>query len=496
MSRVLTFLPWAVYTPHLETDLELIQLALDSGDEVDVMLCDADLSACDRNPSHRMTKCTYCIGKRDAGLRLLEGRVGRLPLYRLDASDIEEIRAVPTQFDSIEDLKSLHIDNFDLGYAVLASMVSYFRDPDFAAGERAAWTARLVKSSLAVYRSVQNYIDANHYARAQVFNGRFAICRAFRRACESRGVEYVVHDRGSDHGRYGLYRNTTVHDLGHMHERIESHWAKAADDPERETLARRFFDDRARGVDKRWKSHVADQTAGRLPDSWSDDKRNVVIFLSSEHEFISIGEEWKNPVYADQLDGIEKIRASFAGDHAIRIWLRVHPNLRGVDNEQTRGIARLAEDGLDVIGADSTISTYALLRAAWKVVTFGSTVGIEANYWGKVSILAGKCVYRELAGTYNATDHDDLVRLLREPLEPLPDTAALKYGFYWYTFGIPYRYYEPSGVFAGRYRGRRVRPDPGHWLGAALYKALPPVNAMATARSLARIERRWFQGDG
>lgn len=112
---------------------------------------------------------------------------------------------------------------------------------------------------------------------------------------------------------------------------------------------------------------------------------------------------------------------------------------------------------LTVLPPESPHDSYALLRAADTVLSFGSTMGIEAVFWGKPSVLAGQSFYRGLGGTYEPTSHEALVELLTRPLEPLDREAALKYGYYLSTRGRPFRYYQAETLTEGTFRGRRVR---------------------------------------
>lgn len=487
MARILTFIPWAIYTPHLETDLEIMQTCIAQNDKIDLIECNANLLSCDRNPAHDMYKCIYCVSKRMQGQGLLSQRVRTLPLYHLKRDNLDEIQSIQTGFGSIDELKSLRVESFDIGYAVLSSIVSYVRNPNILNGRANKWVAPLLQSSLAVYRSVQNYLDEGDYHRAYVFNGRFAITRAFIRACESRRIDFYTHDRGHDHDHYAVFRNATPHDLKYQNREIVTYWKNAENDAARNDKGANFYIKRSRGLDDKWFSFVAHQTEGQLPRKWDATKENIVIFISSEDEFVAIGDNWRNPLYQNQLDGIIRICKSLAGAQNVNLWLRVHPNLRNIVNEQTNGINQLDRKNLGVVAAESKVCTYALLKNASKVITFGSTVGIEAVYWGIPSILAGISMYRDLGGTYNPTDHNVLVQYARANLAPKAIKPALMYGYYMGNYGIPYRYYKAGGVFAGRFKGHRIRPTVVSLGLAALLKLLPPVNVISTNHSRERI---------
>ena len=142
-----------------------------------------------------------------------------------------------------------------------------------------------------------------------------------------------------------------------------------------------------------------------------------------------------------------------------QLWLRMHPHLKGIDNESVASLYRLANEHFRIIPPDSDISTYAMIDAADKIVTFGSTVGIEATYWGKVSIMLGVCVYDSFGSVYRAKSHAQAIELIRSELSQMPREGALKYGYYLDSFGEPFRYYRAHNLFAGTFKGVKVAPS-------------------------------------
>jgi hypothetical protein len=98
------------------------------------------------------------------------------------------------------------------------------------------------------------------------------------------------------------------------------------------------------------------------------------------------------------------------------------------------------------------------LDACEKVVVFGSTVGIEATYSRKPSILCGAAYYASLDAAYRPASHDEVITLIDACLPPKPIIGALQYGFYLKTFGMDFRYFEPSGLFSGKFKGVEIAP--------------------------------------
>jgi hypothetical protein len=312
-------------------------------------------------------------------------------------------------------------------------------------------------------------------------------------------VQCYTHERGSDLPYYALFENAMPHDLALAEREIRRAWSEADGDPRRLEIAEKFFHDRAGGKTHSWYPLTASQRLGLLPSGWSPEKKNIAIFNSSDDEFAAIGDDYINPVYASQQDALERLIGSLSsGAHDIHVYLRIHPNLKGIDNYQTRRLATLKADFLTIIPADDPVSTYTLLKEADKVLTFGSTVGIEAAYWGTPSILAGQTVYRNLGGTYNPRNHEEVMALLRDNLPPKDRTPALMFGYYFSTYGIPFKYYRPLSMTKGEFKGHQLTAKPTKWpsLEQATPRALRPVrfarNALFTLRSRLRVTGSLF----
>jgi hypothetical protein len=307
--------------------------------------------------------------------------------------------------------------------------------------------------------------------------------RAVLRACQEAGVDCHLHDRGSAIDRFARYVNDLPHSVGAMEARIRSAWEQAGENSNREDVASKFFEDRRRGEIRNWYRFLDGQEESLLPAEWNPDKHNIAVFPSSEDEFAAIGEEWRNPLYADQEEGLQRVVGDFRGVDGVDLWLRLHPNLRGVSNDSLDRVAALDGGNIHVITADSPVSSYALLLESDVVLSFGSTMGIEATFWGKPSVLAGACFYRSLDATTNPADHQGVLDLLLDPPPPCDRTGALVYGYFFATYGEPFEFFRPDSLRAGAFRGRRIGPGP---IG---YRVLRLLASPAGA-----IPRRWLAG--
>lgn len=458
--NIAIFEPYSLATPHLETALELAERHLRLGDAVHLLGCNAALPTCDYNLSHEMDACFTCMAKRRIGIKLLTPGIRVHGIYHLKPGNRMELQSFSPPLTDWAALKQVRVENFEVGMATLSSLISYFREEAPSTERYQKLILRMMITALAVYRSVQNWIDHNHTDRLYVFNGRYAIMRAVLRACQSRGIECVCHERGSTFHRYSLTYNTLPHDLEYVRERVRTSWDRAPKET-REDVAAGFFHRRASGEMPNWFSFTAEQAAGRLPEDWNAGVRNIAIFTSSDEEFAAIGDQWRNPLFSDQLEGLRYV-VNLVNHHPgnAHLYIRLHPNLKGLATDVVRNTHELAGDRVTVIPAEANVSSYALLRSADVVVTFGSTMGIEATFWGKPSVLLGQSIYRDFGATYNPASREEIGGLLFSTLEPRDKAGALMHGYYFATFGEEFRFFQADGVFSGRFLGTRIEPRP------------------------------------
>ena len=122
---------------------------------------------------------------------------------------------------------------------------------------------------------------------------------------------------------------------------------------------------------------------------------------------------------------------------------------------ESQSFDRFRNDGrIRFIDGNAAISTYALIDQASVVLTYMSTVGIEAIYWGKPSIVVGNSYYHQLGSVYYPQTVDELQKLLAvTTLQPLPKEAAIKYGYHCEVFGNRIRNYQATGRHSGLYKG-------------------------------------------
>lgn len=115
----------------------------------------------------------------------------------------------------------------------------------------------------------------------------------------------------------------------------------------------------------------------------------------------------------------------------------MHPNLAGVTHDFINTIRDLHQEypNIYVVTPESSVDSYTLMEHAQKVISFGSTTGLEAAFRKIPVILLGKGIYYYSNVAYIPENKDGIENLLISELKPKPLQNALKFGFYFLKGG-------------------------------------------------------------
>ena len=497
--KIAVFSTHVMWARHFETQLEIMQKHLDEaggdGTEVHEFACDQRLLACDVLTGYRAkartmdyaaarkSMCTRCIKTRAKGVSLIEGLRIERPIVSSPTSPVQ------FSYETLNELKEIKVDRFLLGRCVVSTIISAKRDIQPDVKKYRPVIDDCLRSALHLYYSTKEHLEREKYDFAYIFNGRFAHTHALVAACRAVGQKFYTYELGCDENHYGLFPNSTPHDLAAMERGIDEHWSAGGADENKRHIGAQFYTERVQGVEQGWFSFTKIQKENLLPKQWDPAKNNFVIYTSSDDEFESVEvDDWKNPIYRDQLDAITSVVSDRRIQQApnLKIYIRIHPNQAYLSHRQLHGLLRLASDQVVVIPAESSVSSYAMLRDCWKTLSFGSTVGIEATYWGKTSILAGVAVFRSHNVTYNARTHSELVDLLLTELPPKSREDTLKYGYYCKTFGVRYRYFKPRSILHGTFKGANLEFYRDFFLRGSLKMLFPRLRRSGLVQRLIR----------
>lgn len=473
--KVLVYNPLiAVWRPRFPAILAITQELIEQGHDVVFIGCDASVPACTANLDHARTICDYCTTRRDKGLALLEGRFAQRGLADyLDPAEARALRGSRDEISSVDALRALEYRGADIGYAAFSSYAYTARKPEPNLANPTVRTVvqRLANTGKLVYEAMCNAIEAEKPDRVVLHHGRGAIDRAALRACQHTGTEAWLYETALGVNRLLVFKNALPHDIDNFVRRINEHWEQAPPERDKSAIGSAFYQMRRSGRKKveaegttlstQDRSFTSLQREGMVPDDWSKERKNVVIFGSSNDEFIAISPEYEESIYANQVDALDQLSRALE-DKPFHLYFRAHPRQRRVENDYMRALMALdqARENVTFVPADSEISSYALLDHADIVLAFRSTMSMEAAYWGKPAVILSASLFKSLGASYNPASHAEVLELISHDLEPKDNTPAIKFGYYQMTSGFEQRHY--GGDLSKGRNGYTFRGDPVH----------------------------------
>ncbi|MEQ8822818.1 MAG: glycosyltransferase family 2 protein [Filomicrobium sp.] len=479
--RILVYSIYGYVTPHFETEMELVKSHMEKGDDVSAVICHKTFDLCMWNPNKHPGTCSNCQRRIYRGFELI-GLSG-LNVYPLH-DFVPEDFALP-EISTVADLKAFTYEGADVGMAAASSLISQARDHGFPFAERAEQVRKTLRAGINAYENGRYYVEALKPDLIYVFNGRFAEQRPFFRAAQQAGVEVAFHERGATYHSFHLFKNRMPHEISRFVDEARADWNAEESLSEKSKIAEDWFLSRRNRSETTWHSYTKKQQESLLPEGFYEHEHRIAIFNSSEDEFAAI-QGWEDALFEDQDDAINWLCETYEHDKSRHFFLRVHPNLGGLENTQAKQIAALNHENLTIIDPLSPIDTYALMEACEKSITFGSTTGVEATYWNVPSILLGSALYRDLGCVYTPKDEETLKVLIEaKDLKPCEKEGAYVYGYHSATRGQPFEYFEPTGLFTGTFCGIKVSPEDGFKEGAIKVDEQSPVMLSLKARNQA-----------
>lgn len=445
------------------------QAVLDEGQKLTVVTCAGGKGyACSLNTYGVRATCSVCKAMVSKGLSLLEGDFTHLQTpARLEVPRCDEARRA-----LLADrwaIKAYCYDGVDVGQAAYSSYIAQSRDQDLE-----GWLVRrslnmLLSTTEQLVSWFQRTLEATSFDKIILYNGRQNQYRPLLRVAQQKNLPIdVMEYSGQDANCVYMFKNQLPQDLEVLQDAINECWANFKGDP-LEAAESFYAFKRAGGVVNDLRSYVKGQTQGLLPAGWDASKHNIAIFNSSEDEYAAVGGEYDKTLYINQTEAMHRLCESLKDDPGVMLWLRIHPNLSNVHWSFAEKLLLLEErySNVRVIPGDSKVSTYDLLDACNTAVSFGSTMGIEAIYWGKPSILLGRCVYERFGSVYTPRTHEEAVGLIRtRQLTLLPVEGALKIAVFWRRGGHSIPHFTGTRSAGFRFHNRLLSKSYVEW---ALY---------------------------
>ena len=277
-----------------------------------------------------------------------------------------------------------------------------------------------------------------------LLNGLFAAERRIRQLALDYGARAPTYETAPRAGALVLSQDAPAPEYD-----VDQLWATVKDSPlstRQRSEVTALLDDRARGIGahESYYDRVEDDPDElRRSLSLGDRERIVSLFTNLTWDSATLG---RDIGFASMFDWVEQA-VRLAAHQELVLVVRVHPaERRWGTREEVHEIvlSRLGELPANVrfVDARDALSTYALVDISDLLLTYATTVGLEAAVRGKQVAVAGATHYRGRGFTTDVSGPEDLARALRlEPreLHPAEVELAMRYAhMFFFRAMIPF----------------------------------------------------------
>ena len=462
------YYPSALTSPNFHVLIDELLEDLDSDDisKKKLIKCGGAIKYCESNPIGSKFICKKCIANFDLTIKKHDIENKGVEIVNLNDYKINNFRNKKLTSYNFDDIKKIQYKNLNIGYGIISSFVSRVRKVQV----NSIFEKKVVNN---YYQGALNLVEYfllfnSKYSidKIVIYNGRLHTIRPILSYIESNKTSSkileVVGGRDGTNFRKQKYLNTTPFNRKDFSEYIKENW-NLNTLVNQNKLSKNFFEFKRKGIPVFDKSYLI-ESKNEL--KLNKNKKIISIFNSSPDERASLGKDWDwnfNGL-TDHCDITKVILQNFNSEDYYFVF-RMHPNLVNYKGDLENRLKKLeySYSNFKLISPSEKINSYELLDASDYILSFGSSIGVEATYWRKISIVIGKSFYDYLDVAYNSKNIDTLKKIILGNCNPKPIYDSLKWALF-YTNRI-YNVYDfhkhsPLNVYGGILNKILVLNDP------------------------------------
>lgn len=375
--------------PIFEVELDLIMQELSKNRRLTIMICDGKKNYCIANPKMNKIKCSFCRSRLKNGLKIIK-----------EQFDTKKIELIEEKFENFKinykftnkTLENFKLQNIDFGSAVLGTMITQYKNKNIDIKRYNYLANSLLDESIKTLKNFKKIIK-NKYSKFLIFNGRHYNYRPILRYCQQKKINAYSYDYPyHTHNGYLIRKRDFTQNL----EKRSIFLRKKINKLNFKKIKHEGFNFLKNRINKKptgsFPVFNIDQKEV-LPKNFDSNKINICLFNVTDFESITITENKKLYLFKDQIQATEFILSKFRSKN-IQFYLRYHPNAyhEKIDIEKYKLLEKKFPNFL-LISPYSKISSHYLIKNSNFVISFGSTVGLEAVFLKKNLITLGPASY-------------------------------------------------------------------------------------------------------
>jgi len=259
-----------------------------------------------------------------------------------------------------------------------------------------------VQSFLSMQMLCQNILDKKKFDLFLIANGRYPTQTAMRIIAEENKMDFICYEHGMPKGESFHFAPFQTQEFGKMQQFIKSQIEMEIQDrkQEIESSAIQWLENQETNLDQN--PFITRDSKQSLQGRFNTEKPLAVIFNSSiDEKFSNMGVNlngWESQKQAT-LEISKALNAQ-----GFEVLVRIHPNTANKSWwDLVNLVGFLKRNRINFILPWDGPSSYALLKEARIILTWGSTISMEAVARGIPTIVYGRTMYDEIAGAIIVT---------------------------------------------------------------------------------------------
>jgi hypothetical protein len=443
VEKALVYSNISLWESQFVVTAEIINELYKNKIQVHWLKCVGSLSACPANPLHNLQLCKTCIKRSSFFTKQLVP--DQVKIHDIDPVADYNVSDFSSQFE----FEQFIYKNMPAGKLAYSQLVDDASDTIIPLSLLNTKGKALIRDAVSLFEQTTHLILIHSIDIVFVWNGRRSSDGPVLYAAKNLKKRAICYSSGGSVSKYFLQENS----LHSVHE-----WTKSIGEFRASTCltnegmeleSRRFYNGQKFGGQTNFDHSYFGQS---FEDEYEEDvgsqKKILAFFTTSNWETVNFDDRANLPEdFKDSYKVIENVLGDDSISEKYKIIIRWHPNLVNAGAMEKAKIKKIIQKYPQVIHylPESGINSYSLLEKSSVVVTTGSTIGIEATYYGKVSILLGFSTYQNMGACYIPASHSDFRDLVLSNPLPLEKSGSHLYGAFLINYGSEFQKFEYRG---------------------------------------------------